>query len=302
MSSSLRWFAWIPLLLTGPALAQEVEPRDVETLWSIGTVDRDTRELALAPDGYDRWEGDALFVVGRSDPARDWPYVHPGPHDAWAGGGAHAFTVVFAFEGEVPATACELRIELVDTHGITPPRVGVRVNGVPVGERQMPAGAGDASVFGEPEKGRRDAWTVEVPPAVLRSGENVIEIENRAGSWMLYDAVTFAAPAGTKLATPAPRTFLVGAAAAPALANLPGARLQPVTLEVLHVGEAGEAELWIGGKRSGGAPSLRGGGPCTGWCPRWRRRRRSRSSCARARRSWRAGRSSSAPCATGRSS
>ena len=70
-------------------------------LWEIGTADNDTSELALGPDGYGRYTKDPLFVVGTSDPKRDWPYVQPGPADTWAGGRQHDFVVVFSL-GEVP--------------------------------------------------------------------------------------------------------------------------------------------------------------------------------------------------------
>jgi hypothetical protein len=251
MSISSPWLAVGALLLAAPALAQDSEAADLETLWSIGTVDRDTRELALAPDGYARWQGDPLFVVGRSDPAQDWPYVHPGPHDAWAGGTGHVFTAIFAFDGEAPAERCVLGIELVDTHASAPPRFVVRVNGEEVGQRQLPPGAGDATVFGEPEKGRRRWWHLPVSAEVLQAGENVVEIETLTGSWMLWDALTFAAPKGTTLGTPKARTFVREAAVAPAIVNRPGERLQPLTLEVLHIGEERDASLWIGGESAG---------------------------------------------------
>ena len=56
-----------------------------QLLWQIGSPDNDTREFALAPNHYDQFREDGFFVVGSSDPARDWPYVQPGPADGWAG-------------------------------------------------------------------------------------------------------------------------------------------------------------------------------------------------------------------------
>lgn len=64
-------------------------------LWQIGNPDNNNREFALAPKGYSDFRENGFFVVGRSDTKRDWPYVHPGPHDAWAGGRQHTFTILF---------------------------------------------------------------------------------------------------------------------------------------------------------------------------------------------------------------
>ena len=63
-----------------------------QLLWQIGTPDTNDLEFALAPADYAQFETDAFYVVGESDPKRDWPYVHPGPTDAWAGSRQHTFT------------------------------------------------------------------------------------------------------------------------------------------------------------------------------------------------------------------
>ena len=54
-------------------------------LWQIGKPDHDNREFALAAKDYRRYQEDGLFVVGQSDSRTDWPYVHPGPGDGFAG-------------------------------------------------------------------------------------------------------------------------------------------------------------------------------------------------------------------------
>ena len=57
-------------------------------LWQIGQRDTNTAEFALGPAGYRSFADDGFFIVGRSDARQDWPYVHPGPEDVWAGGRA----------------------------------------------------------------------------------------------------------------------------------------------------------------------------------------------------------------------
>ena len=77
-----------------------------ELLWQIGKPDNNTAELALGPKDYAKFTEDPLFVVGRSDAKQDWPYVQPGPGDAWAEGRPHDFSIVFTLKqkpaGRVP--------------------------------------------------------------------------------------------------------------------------------------------------------------------------------------------------------
>ena len=150
-------------------------------LWSIGESDGDTREFALAPAGYGGFREPGLFLVGASDPARDWPYVLPGPDDFWAPHGPHTFEVYFGLL-EAPEAEFRLVLDFVDTHGSSPPLVEVRVNDQSW-EFQTPVGGGDASVFGDPAQGREHEIAVAVPADSLVAGTNRVEITARAGSW-----------------------------------------------------------------------------------------------------------------------
>ena len=72
---------------------------------------------------------DGFFIVGKSDPQQDWPYVHPGPDDGWAGGRSHTFGIVFGLQS-IPAQGdCRLVIDLIDTQKAVPPRLRIDVNG-----------------------------------------------------------------------------------------------------------------------------------------------------------------------------
>ena len=67
-------------LLAGPRARAAQEG----VLWSIGTRDDSTAEFAHAPSDYRAYRQPACFAVGSSDPAKDWPYVQPGPSDGGA--------------------------------------------------------------------------------------------------------------------------------------------------------------------------------------------------------------------------
>src|SRR5689334_12726366 len=88
---------------------------DQRLLWQIGQPDHNNAEFALAPDGYAKFKDDAVFVVGRSDAKRDWPYIHPGPSDTWAGRRAHTFLIIFGVKQAVRTGTCKLEFDLVDT-------------------------------------------------------------------------------------------------------------------------------------------------------------------------------------------
>ena len=172
-----------------PAAAAESR----QLLWQIGQPDRDDREFSLAPNRYGQFKEDGFFIVGRSEPLRDWPYVHPGPAHGWAGARQHTFTIVFGLEASTSDGECRLRLGFVDTQSKSPAALRLTVNGIVLRvstDREafrLPAGAGDASVFGEPGKGRAHQLEVPFPARLLQAGANEVAITTISGSWALYD-------------------------------------------------------------------------------------------------------------------
>ena len=224
-------------------------------LWQIGKPDTNNAEFALAPNGYGKFKEDAFFVVGQSDPKLDWPYVHPGPHDSWAGGKSHTFTIVFGIKDAPFAGDCKLLINLLDTQQGSPPKLHIEINGKPF-DRQTIAGAGDASVYGDPAKGKPSQIEVIFPGPTLKAGNNRIEITNAAGSWMLYDAVTLETGAVATSAPVEKFTEIRTIQPIPALARDPSAEggsqgeklRQPATLSYVHVGPPQKVSLCFNGQ------------------------------------------------------
>ena len=101
-------------------------------LWQIGKSDKSYDDLAIArnyPAFQERFGRQPLvFEIGRSEAARDWPFIHPGTDDAWAGSREHPFTIRFTLP-EAPRGLFTLRIELTDAHSGRPPTLLVRVGG-----------------------------------------------------------------------------------------------------------------------------------------------------------------------------
>lgn len=184
------------LLLASWAAAFGGEPN---VLWEIGKADGKNAEFALAPKDYAQFQDDGLFIIGQSDPKKDWPYVHPGPLDDWAGGREHTFTVAFGVKQPVATGTCRLVLDLLDTHLTSPPALRIEIAGKKF-EQQLPAGGSNVSVDGQPEKGKPQHVFIEFAAALLKAGNNQIDIVSTAGSWFLYDRVALEVPAGMESA------------------------------------------------------------------------------------------------------
>ena len=237
------------LLLACVAAAAAEKPGapagNLKLLWEIGKADDDTREFALAPDGYSRFSEDPVYVVGRSDARKEWPYVHPGPADAWAGQRPHTFCVLFGLSAAPTGGQCRLALDFVDTQGMVPPRLRIEVNGRKI-DRQMPKGAGDESISGDPSKGKEHRFEVTLPAAVLRAGTNEVAITTLSGSWVLYDRLALAAPPGLTLTRPT-GTVLGFIRSQPILAKRDGKLRQIITVPMRHLGEPADATVHVEG-------------------------------------------------------
>ena len=139
LAGPIAWPVLIIVLAVGLHPASGRQARNL--LWQIGTQDKDDREFVLAPGGYGKFHEDGFFVVGQSDPKRDWPYVHPGPEDSWAGSRRHTFTIVFGLRTAPAGGDCRLLFSLVDTHRNAPPVLDIEVNSNSF-QRKLPAPAG----------------------------------------------------------------------------------------------------------------------------------------------------------------
>ncbi|MCC6728108.1 MAG: hypothetical protein IT208_02090 [Chthonomonadales bacterium] len=219
-------------------------------VWSIGQPDRDYCELAIAGryDLYPRhFPQDVTFVVGRSDPAVDWPYVQPGPLDAWAGGRAHPFRVRFTLSGQ-PAPVYRLEIALVNTHYASAPALRVAVNGRARYALPLPLGGPDASLT-DASAGKPHVERLLFPGRHLRAGENEIALTVTTGSWLLYDALRLEAAPDVPAR---PRITAVSAASTPLFRRVGGALRQAVAVQVRNAGVEGEAVMRLDGDQ--GAP------------------------------------------------
>ena len=235
--------SWVPALFLLWAATTAIAAE--HALWEIGKPDRDTAKFALGPKDYRAYRRPGFFIVGHSDPKQDWPYVQPGVIDgSWAPGKPQTFQIFFAL-AVAPQGNCRLELHFADTQAMAPPRLRVEIDGLSH-EYQTPPGGGDASVFGDASKGRPYAIHVDVPAGTLKPGTHRVAITTLTGSWVLWDAVRFLAPADVRLAevqdllwpsVDAPRNCLVWR---------DGKMVQPVALRIFHAGQPADAELRVG--------------------------------------------------------
>ena len=181
-----RWIA-VAMVLAMAATAAAAP----ETVWQIGKPDRSYLEFAIAKN-YLAWPAkfgakDPVFEVGKSDAARDWPFIHPGPSDSWAGGREHPFTIRFGLDAE-PRGVFTLRIELADAQAAVTPTYAVRVGGRS-GEFRLKPGGGDGSLT-DPAAGKPQKLELVLPAETFKKGTNEIVLACRDGSWVQYDAIT----------------------------------------------------------------------------------------------------------------
>ncbi|MBM3495308.1 MAG: hypothetical protein FJX72_13450, partial [Armatimonadetes bacterium] len=173
------------LALATPPLAQPVDPH---LLWQLGKRDSTYAEFAVAGNygAYAaRFKRDPVARIGTQSPEQQWPFIHPGPGDAWAGSRAHRFRIEFT-AGDIRGPVCRLTIGMVNTHNAAAPVLVVSINGRTQYRYDLPTGAPDASLT-DPKQGRPTSLAIPFPAGLLRRGRNAIELSVVSGSWLLYD-------------------------------------------------------------------------------------------------------------------
>jgi len=222
-------------------------------VWSLGEADNSAAEFALAPSDYARfleqdfgWE-DRYFLIGHSQIAKDWPYIMPGPADAWggtsgtAGRRTHVLNILFGLANVPAADDWKLVVDLVDTHPQGPPLLKITVNGQ-ARKFALPKGGADASASGRTESAREHVVELPIAPGVIRKGGNTICLAILDGSWMVFDQVRLEGPEGTIIA-PVHDVFLRDVRPADYETSQAGQRGQPLLVDVEHI--EGEPELAV---------------------------------------------------------
>ncbi|MGQ9605631.1 MAG: polysaccharide lyase family protein [Thermogutta sp.] len=250
--AALGWQLGIAALAVGsllpsiPLAPAGMAEQPAEVLWRIGIRDNDSAEFSFAPNQFAQFKEDPVFIVGLSDPKTDWPYVHPGPADAWAGSRSHVATIVFSLARR-PAGEWRLILDFTDTHDRAPPVLTVHLNGTEILRQRLPAGGPDDSILGDASKGKECVIEVPISGELLKQGSNVLTLEGDQGSWFLYDGIELTAPAGAALEPVRDAVFVHSVRPLPVLVKRDAEVVQGVQLATLATEER-EVTAWLDGR------------------------------------------------------
>src|ERR1035438_1520583 len=98
-----------------------------QKLWQVGTFDESSQEFKAEGIDYKNPAQDPVFIVGKSDPAKDWYAYQPGSGNGAAGFRPHPFTVKFDLSS-TPQGVFSLKVGLLEYMPRTP-RLQVEING-----------------------------------------------------------------------------------------------------------------------------------------------------------------------------
>lgn len=249
------------LLLSGLALPGFGAGPCEEPVWKIGRKDGSSAEFALSGGPYTDLtrrfpEATALYTVGRNS-AAEIPYVIPGPADSWAGSPRGGMMIRFGSKRMQPKTALRLRVDLVEAHNSSAPRVEVRFNDY-VTTVQVPRGSNQNYLDDGRTTSQGLCFEAEIPAGHLREGDNVLSLRTVAGSWMVLDALQLDASDAVTLCTPKGEVSLLDAESQPALVygRNRDELLHPVTLRAANWSGRPVKATWGYDGRKGGEAVL----------------------------------------------
>lgn len=237
--------------------SQNLNPQKI--LWQIGDADKSDAEFALAPSGYSQflekdfgWE-DGYYLIGISDPKKDWPYALPGPEDSWGGtapsAGWHAATmnILFGIDSLPAKDKSVLFVRLLDVSAENPPLFKVIINGKPW-EYQLSKGSGDSTLKEQSSKDKGQVIKIPLPDGLLKKGGNEITLTSIWGSWLVFDQIQMEGSPGIIISKPG-NAFIRNVSAAAYEINENGKRAQPLIVDIQHVSGNPELEVLLDGKR-----------------------------------------------------
>jgi len=191
------------------------------TVWSIHSYSEDGYKYALAPDGFKQFVKsdfgyeDTYFLIGRSNPATDFPYILPGPVDTWggtwstAGWRTNQVNILFNMDSMCEHVDYDFGFWLADYAKKFLPLIKVSINDHDE-YRQLTADGYDVTKQPHPrmnepyvdsialqskamlrdQPGMGIGITIDVKPGMLKRGGNRITITVLQGSWIKFGGLS----------------------------------------------------------------------------------------------------------------
>lgn len=250
---------YLSYLLLGLLLQACIQTDTNKVIWQIGQQDGNINEFALAPSRYKDflqhdfgWE-DRFYLVDYSTPEKDWPYVLPGPDDAWGGTGptsgihTHVLNILFGIENQPAKGEWKLIINILDTQSEKPPLFKVSIN-EKSWKFQLKKGGGDASLEGNFENAVKQ--TIEIPfeRNLIQKGGNQVILTVLEGSWLIFDDIRLEGPENTVLLPPNNTAFIRKVKVAAYEIEKENSRFQPLLVDVEHLSEQPVLAVQLDGK------------------------------------------------------
>lgn len=236
------------LIITSSVVSQQ------KILWQIGKMDNSAAEFALAPAGKDSFNQNfggenTVYQIGYSDTKNHWPYVLPGPMDAWAGGGywsglhpRHFPRIFFNVKNRSLKGSCRLVIDFADVNAEHAPELRVEINGHRLGMK-IQTGNGKG-LNGDFSQGKKVTASFDFPANWITKGLNSIQLSSVSGSWAVFDNIRLEGKGKLKLAN-ASSSLVLSVKAAPF--ELDNGRIQPLLLDIIQQDKADTLKIIVAG-------------------------------------------------------
>jgi len=229
-----------------------------QIIWQIGEADNNSREFALAPGNYKQflqndfgWE-DRFFLIGKSNPGIDFPYVLPGPADEWggtwstSGWRSHSLNILFGIEKLPKNGEWKLIVDLFDTNAENPPVFKISVNGKS-SKFELPAGLVTNSIDDTTSVGNEYIIEIPIAGSSLKKGGNEINLTILQGSWLIFDQIRMEGPGNARLLE-SNNVFLRNVEAADYEIKSENGKAQPLLIDVEHLSGISELSAIIDGE------------------------------------------------------
>lgn len=226
-------------------------------IWKIGNADNSAAELALGPSEYKRFlekdfgYEDRYYLIGKSRPETDFPYVLPGPDDTWggtwgtSGWRTHDINILFNIRQKPKRGNWKLVVDLVDSHSA---RSEVKITVNSIEKKFSLKGNSNEVINGDTRDAREQLLEFELSPEHIHTGGNCITISILEGSWVVFDHIYLEAPGGAVLKEDNEPAFLRHVAAANYEIEKNGNRYQPLLIDLEHLSGRPQLQVEVDGK------------------------------------------------------
>ncbi len=246
------------LICTAILLSHHLTQAQNFTVWNIGTHNHSSAELALGPSDYNQFLAkdfgyeDRYFLIGKSLPKEDFPYVLPGPDDAWAGTGStsgirtHDINILFGISEIQDNIAFRFIIDLLDSH---PGKSLLKVSINDIQNREfLLKGSSDSAIYGIQSGTKNQTIEIPIQKGVIREGGNKITLTILEGSWIVFDDVRLEASSPVRTEQP-DQVFIREIKAGNYEMKNEEKRFQPLLIDVEHLQGRPELTVELDGKK-----------------------------------------------------